>query len=246
MIDKFLSLVKNPAFNPAECTLHSVADIHSYSCTFRKAIGNSVFEDSSLQTIPMFVWEEVLVRIGSQWVAHVHKLCDDAVQEVNAIGWERDIFERILVDHQSTIDLRCASLVHRSWTRPAQRQLGRVLVLHDEKESTLASAIRSNLYGTWTQVLAINGSTAIINTGDPWGIRKEVTDTLLPNLTFLKTIVARLPCLTMLHFESSYMTHPLVLLTAMKTLVSLETISIINIGETVNKSTLEILMRIQD
>ncbi len=110
MIDKFLSLVKKPVFNPAECTLHSVADIHSYSCTFRKAIGNSVFEDSSLQTIPMFVWEEVLVRIGSQWVAFVHKLCDDAVQEVNAIGWERDIFERILVDHQSTIDLRCASM----------------------------------------------------------------------------------------------------------------------------------------
>ncbi len=238
MVDNFFSLVMNPTFNPAECTLRTVTDIHSYACNYRKEIGNTISKDSSLSTIPPFVWQEVLLHIGAEYVAHACKLCDDAVHE--AIGWNDGIFELESMCLESILDLRCASLVHRSWTGPAQRQLGRVLVLHNVNESTLTSAIRSTLYGNWTQILAMSG-TGSIKDDNRW----EGMDTLLPNLSYLKTFIARLPCLTMLHFESSVSSHPTVLFEAIKASVSPDTISIININDSVNHSTVDTLVLAQ-
>lgn len=125
MIDKFLSLINNPAFNPAECTLHSVIDVHSFASDYRKDVVTISSNDTSSTTVPAFVWEEVILRIGAQWVAHASRIFDEATYE-NLRAYGDDVFDVIKRPHQSIVDLRCASLVHRSWTRPAQRQLGRV------------------------------------------------------------------------------------------------------------------------
>ncbi|KLO08702.1 hypothetical protein SCHPADRAFT_931652 [Schizopora paradoxa] len=232
LIDAFLSLLKNPNFNTTECTLHSVADIHSFASSYRKEKDNHTPRQSFPMQIPIFVWEEVMVHIGDQWVAYALKLCDDAAQYKTS--WDNNIFAAPY-SHQLS-DLYNASLVHPSWTRPAQRQMGRVLVLHKTNEDTLNAAIKSGLYGNWTQILAMKGSVF-----DGWGTPPQgSTDNLSPNVSLLKSFIARLPSLNTLHFESSVLGHPLVLLNSLEFLSSVDTVSIINQNISINKSTDEI------
>ncbi|KLO07466.1 hypothetical protein SCHPADRAFT_648658 [Schizopora paradoxa] len=238
LIDAFLSLLKNPNFNPAECTLHSVADIHSFASSCRKETDNHSPRQSSPMKIPIFVWEEMMIHIGDQWVAYALKLCMDAVQ--NKSSWDSNIFAAPY-SHQ-LFDLYNVSLVHASWTRPAQRQMGRVLVLHKTNEDTLNAAIKSGLYGNWTQILAVKGS--VLYGG--WGATPQgVTDTLSPNLSLLKSFIIRLPSITTLHFESSVLGHPLVLLNALKFFTSVTTVSIVSQNVTINKSTDEIFEQVE-
>ncbi len=138
--------------------------------------------------------------------------------------------------HQDMLDLRTASVVHRSWTSLAQRQLGRVLILHDLNNAVLTSALRSPLYGNWTQFIAIKGSTTTKTPGDSdavWGVhwheverRKEHVDLLSSSLPRLRTLLSRLPCITNIYFESSFPAHPLELLSALKTADTLQVVSI--------------------
>ncbi len=145
--------------------MHNLAEIHSYAHDTRKA---RVEQNNAAQkkacSIPSFVWEEVILRIGSQWVDFVsetykdHEGFDDEGPKIT--------FRPNYITNQDVLDLRAASVVHRSWTSLAQRQLGRVLILHDLSDAELISALRSPLYGSWTQVIGIKGSRR--KTIKPW------------------------------------------------------------------------------
>ncbi|KLO08700.1 hypothetical protein SCHPADRAFT_1000780 [Schizopora paradoxa] len=238
LIDAFLSLLKDPNFNPAECTLHSVADIHSLASSYRKETDNYTPKQFSPMQIPIFVWEEVMVHIGDQWVAYALKLCDDAAQYSTI--WDNNIFAAPYSYQLS--DLCNASIVHPSWTRPAQRQMGRVLVLHETNERTLDAAIKCGLYGNWTEILALKGSIAYSGWGAP---QQGFTDTLSPNVSLLKSFITRLPSLNTLHFEASFLSHPLVLLNALQFLSSVTTVSIVHQNVTINKSIGEIFEHLE-
>ncbi len=78
-MENFLSLFRNPCFIPGERTVHNLGDIHSYAHTFRKSrMAATMVAPKSVRAIPFLVWDEVLLRIGSQWVDFVSKLYDDA------------------------------------------------------------------------------------------------------------------------------------------------------------------------
>ncbi len=246
-LEVFLSLVQNPRFNPRECTLHNLTEIHSYAHNARKAQieeRNALAAQKQACSVPSFVWEEVILHIGSQWVDFVSESFEDHAD----FGGPKRTFEGGYNRNQEMLALRAASVVHRSWTSPAQRQLGRVLLLHDLNDAALTSALRSPLYGNWTQIITIKGSSAIKTPSDSdgWGApwRQAVVqhvDLLSPTLPRLRTLLARLPCITNLYFESSFIAHPLALLSALKTASTLQVLSIFFNSHHLNDATKDLV-----
>lgn len=214
----FLSHVENPLFNPGECTLHELTEIHSYAHSFRKRrMEEKNGSPTGGSTIPCFVWEEVIILIGSQWMGFVSDLLDEtSVGHGEFDGKARHAFERFDLLNQGAIDLRNASLVHRSWTGAAQRQLGRVLILRDLSDLELSSALASPLYGNWTQVFALRGSTRLKQAILVGGRELEHLNNLQAALPRLRTLFTRLPRLTTLYFVTSFGTQPFALLNVLK------------------------------
>ncbi len=235
-MESFLSLVQNPRFNPGECTLHNLAEIHSYAHNVRQARmeERNTAQRQACTAVPFFVWKEVILRIGSQWVDFVSKWYEHHADFDDDEGPKRT-FEDGYKKNQDMLDLRTASVVHRSWTGPAQTQLGRVLLLHDLNNAVLTSVLRSPLYGNWTQFIAIKGSSDKMSGSIDWDLQRdgwpelvhsvERVDLLLPSLAQLRTLMARLPCLTSLHFETSVPAHPMALLSLLKKAHSLQVVS---------------------
>ncbi|KLO07464.1 hypothetical protein SCHPADRAFT_909463 [Schizopora paradoxa] len=227
VVDNFFARMRNSTFKPSDCTLHSVADVQSYASNYRKQISNSIADNMQSQKIPSFVWEEVIRHIGAQWVAYATRVFGKSIHEKSF--WRDDLFHFLIQGHQSLFDLRNASLVHKSWTRLAQRQIGRVLILKGADESTLSASIHSSLYGDWTQILALNGSPNQNFVDDNWGPREpHHIDTISPNQFRLKSFMARFSFLTMLHLETAVSDHVPIFLNLMKPSKLLDTISVVN------------------
>lgn len=166
IIDLVLSLVTHPEFDSRKITLKSSVDVirsvEEARLEKRMAVvhGRSMGRNGGGRGIdqagiPLFVLEDILDIVVSSRERRIKELLQKHLEK-------RDMFaERInQVDLEENVTLSDMSLVHRSWTIPAQRALGkavffRTAVLQSHLDYRPFFRRQNSVYGPWTSTLAI-------------------------------------------------------------------------------------------
>ena len=144
-----LSLVRHPDFNPSEVTLQKPDDVWQHVAAHREQVASTQAAQTTNSicrrfVFPHFLLEEIVDILSSERAERLHA--------------ERDADASCMIrysSHSLDNDLRNISLVCRSWTRPAQRAIGRILVLQNASKQNLENALAGPLFGTWTRELIV-------------------------------------------------------------------------------------------
>lgn len=144
-----LGLVRHPNFNASEVTLQKPDDVFQRVADHRAEVA-STQTTRSLSSLcrrlvfPHFLLEELVDILANERREKLHTERDGDASCISR-------FPLHTVDH----DLRNVSLVCRSWTRSAQRAIGRILVLQNARKQYLENALAVPLFGPWTREIII-------------------------------------------------------------------------------------------
>lgn len=157
-MDLILSTISHPDFDPKQVKLRSSIDVIDVLEEIRMKDRVAIVHKRPLDRdgrieqagFPLFVLEEVLEIIHSRRMAKIKSTFEDLhfmqlVYEYNRYSEE----ER---------SLRNMCLVHRSWTTPSQKTLGRILFINEPAYGSRLLYAPSNawksIFGPWTTVVA--------------------------------------------------------------------------------------------
>lgn len=150
-IDLFITLVTHPEFNTNEITLRSSVDLIREIEKVRLRNRLKDMHERSIGSeghagLPRFVLEEVLDIVEAEKVEHIKA------------RFEEDIGDRGYYRLEEDEILSNMSLVHRSWTLPSQKALGRSLYIGNpiRRTSFLYRQIDKSIHGPWTSLIAVD------------------------------------------------------------------------------------------
>lgn len=169
-MDLFFSVVTHPDFDSKQVTLRDSVDVinivEESRLKDRMAVVHKRAHGADGHTkqagFPQFVLYEVLDVIHAERMVVVKKWFEESLSNKEMIrvsfwgpitSWEDNIFKSL-------------ALVHRTWTWPAQKALGRVFLIgrptHEPENpyykgsmDVLLDPIRKSIFGLWTSVVAI-------------------------------------------------------------------------------------------
>ncbi|KAI5121630.1 hypothetical protein M0805_001159 [Coniferiporia weirii] len=141
-----LALVRHPDFNPSDITLSGAEDVWARVSAHRArvAITRSRRSDAFPSVFPRVILDEVIDMLEEE--------------RRNSLQVQQEVVDSYLRRAETSkldADLRSVSLVCKEWGRPAQRALGKILVLQDVREVHLANAVNGPLFGPWTREIVI-------------------------------------------------------------------------------------------
>lgn len=157
IMDLVLSVVTHPDFDTKQITLSNSVDVIDVVEERRLKDRMAVVHRRSLNSdgyleqagFSQFILDEVLDIIHADRLdtvkARFEETLDNEAMYYNSMRIKEDNI------------LKAMSLVHRSWTIPAQKALGRILHIgrpSDEME-VLLDPVRKSIFGPWTSVIAI-------------------------------------------------------------------------------------------
>ncbi|KLO19049.1 hypothetical protein SCHPADRAFT_899160 [Schizopora paradoxa] len=142
-----LAIVRHPQFNPAEITLQKPDDIWAKVTEHEdkmKTVALATRTAGFRFNLPQSVLEEIVDLFEAERERKLHTQRDMHEPELESINTA--VLDR---------DLRSMSLVCRAWTQPAQRALGRILILTNIRIDHLQNALNGTLFGRWTREVIV-------------------------------------------------------------------------------------------
>ncbi|KAL5492481.1 hypothetical protein ACEPAI_3928 [Sanghuangporus weigelae] len=210
-----LALVRHPSFNPADITLSRPEDVwarvaeHSASKRPQRVSGfPAVF--------PSVVLHEVLDILGEERRTALHVQRDTD-------GPQLGPFQLSKLDR----DLRNMSLVCKDWRQPAQRTLGKILILQDARRTHIVNALTCPLFGPWTtESLIFRRSLGL----DDWS-REELNKYAAEVWDLMAKLVERTPNVRYVSFCTDWFELPFNRLAENLAVRSLEELRLIQVGD---------------
>lgn len=160
IMDLIFSVVTHPDFDAKQITLGSSVDIVRTVEENRLEKRQATTHERSLNSkgemeqvgLPQFVLQEVLDVIEARKVAHIKQRF---TRNLDAEAMHRTASQLYLEEDE---DLSNMSLVHRSWTAPAQKVLGRSLYIGKPLRHMrfLLLYPQKAIFGPWTSLIAID------------------------------------------------------------------------------------------
>lgn len=157
IIDTIFSVATHPDFDSKNVTLRSWGDVMDAVEERRLKDRMAVVHKRSLDSdghmvqagLPHFVLEEVLDII------HCDRL--DSIESAFEQTWDEEMMYFNSMDIEEDHTLKAMTRVHRSWTYPAQKALGRVLHIGrpTDEMTVLLNPVRKSIFGPWTSVVAV-------------------------------------------------------------------------------------------
>lgn len=157
IIDTIFSVATHPDFDSKNVTLRSWGDVMDAVEERRLKDRTAVVHKRSLDSdghmvqagLPQFVLEEVLDII------HCDRL--DSIEAAFEQTWDEEMMYFNSMDIEEDYTLKAMTRVHRSWTYPAQKALGRVLHIGrpTDEMTVLLNPVRKSIFGPWTSVVAV-------------------------------------------------------------------------------------------
>lgn len=160
IMDLILSVVTDPDFDPKDVTLRKSVDIidtveesrlKDRMAAVHERTRDHHGDDGHIEqagfNFPRLVLNNVLDII------HAERMDDIRAQFEETLSIESMHTMRVKQD----VTLKAMSLVHRSWTAPAQEALGRILYIGESTEDMdiCLPPVRKSIFGPWTSVVAV-------------------------------------------------------------------------------------------
>lgn len=158
IMDLIFSVITHPNFDLAQLTIRKSTDVIDIVEESRMKDRMSVVHNRSLghngrteqAGFPQFVLDEVLDIVHAERIARVKSTFND-------IGNMEVVYRSVYHSEEDWL-LKEMSLVHRSWTFPSQKALGRVLFINNPARSSYIlhspASVRKSIFGPWTTVVA--------------------------------------------------------------------------------------------
>lgn len=156
VMDLVFSMVTDPDFDTTQVTLHNSIDIIDIAeesrlkdrmdVVYKRSLGSDGHMEQ--RGFPQFVLDELLDIIHANRMDQIRTRFEE-LPSAKAMTSLPHIEEDEI--------LKSMSLVHRSWTFPSQKTLGRVLYLDRPASdvNVLQSHVRKSIFGPWTSVVAL-------------------------------------------------------------------------------------------
>ena len=151
VIQSVLDLINDPAFEKSQLTFQSPSDVYAHHASelMRNRASSSSQSESHQsralqQTFPSVVLENVLDQIDASRTIFWYGSHTRIGNRPNGNAALEDV-------DPAAATLSNMALVHPSWTWPAQKALGRQLILLLDDNTKIHEALRSPLFGGWTK-----------------------------------------------------------------------------------------------
>lgn len=169
IMDLVFSVVTHPDFDAKKLVLKSSMDIITTAEDARVEKMTAVMHKRSVDSkgfaiqagFPQFVLEEVLDILEAERTACVEAKLSRTMSadDIYEIDWYRYCYGEALEENRILLDV---SLVHRSWTVPAQRALNRSLYINIPVNTTVCRSgppyrpLERTMFTPWTSFLAVD------------------------------------------------------------------------------------------
>lgn len=157
-MDLFFSVITHPNFDARQLTLRNSVDVINVVEQSRLRDRAAVVRNRALNSdgyveqagFPQFVLDEVLDIIHADRMVNIEARLEENLEDRQMCRARINIAEDNI--------LKSLALVHRTWTLPAQKALGRVLHIGrpTREMDVLLSPIQKSIFGPWTSVVAVH------------------------------------------------------------------------------------------